>query len=936
MSDAFNTNININAVDNTAGAFTSVAEKMQAASKAAGTSIDDNLTKSIKRSQTAVNELAQTTKDKVAGTSSGDKSSVAGAFSFANEVLGEFATGVAAAFSVEKIVGFAKESYAAFASVEEGQIRIEAFTKANREHTNELVESMKRLTPEIRKNVEQQLADFLHLAEMTRLPYEQLTELFPKMQQEARIAHASFESTIAAVNVAVNSMKVPIEDIPKLLAQWSTQLPGIQEVFVRAFGNMAQHVSNLGIVGTEATAQLTSLITALAPLYGSGGRGINAAASQLDTLLTKLQTNKAAISMQGVPKGETIFDYIDAMLKQVDQVTKGDRNIFKNVFGGNTERISEGILIDNLTKIRDRAREIYEQGKGADLEHHPLFSPHAAQSLAELAAAAESLGLSLGHLLDAVGVTSGLTSFAKGVEAIADAIERLRKGEASEVLKDASKGLLDFGMEHPYLVPPMAVPWAIGKGIGAAGNAIGEAIPNIAPKVAPFISESPGAGSIRSRTPQSPIPGQKKEGWFNNLFGGGSTTPQPFGTSPPFSDFTPSGPRSSISDFSNPPSSNIEDRRFFDQAANEEMVHAMASRSDRGAAFTPGAGEMPWPQMAGVPGGWGMGGGGEGPGPGGGGGSGPGGGGGSAGYGHGGFRPSRGGTGGTIGGGDRGYSGGGGVGGVRHGQRGSGPGGDGVSAVENQSGVGAGLKGSAYLQAQRARFGADLEKNPGLKQELAALVAMENPKAGTAVVESLMNRMSMTGGSLRSGMHSGFYGPMNRGQVHWTGSHGQQAMMGHIDEALAGSNIIRGATDQGSGRDPNVNWQGGKVVIAGETFNDWGGHLGHEYSRRFRENQQRQVAAGGDAATGGAVPLPPSRPRTDEDTKGGHHQPSWLSDHHKMRKEMEKPIKVPIEPQHESHIESNRRTAARQTSRWDHIAQSRSDRWRSAANVGFA
>jgi hypothetical protein len=617
------------------------------------------------------------------------------------------------------------------------------------------------------------------------------------------------------------------------------------------------------------------------------------------------------------------------MLKQVDAVTKGDRNIFKNVFGGNTERISEGILIDNLTKIRDRAQEIYEQGKGADLEHHPLFSPHAAQSLAELSAAAESLGLSLGHLLDAVGVTSGLTSFAKGIEAIADAIERLRKGEVTQVLKETSKGLLDFGMEHPYLVPPLALPWAVGKGVGAGINAI-------TPETTPLAPGGPGARSTKKPTP----------GWF----GGSNTTPQPFGALPPFSEFT--GPRSSISDFSNPPSSNIEDRRFFDQAANEEMVHAMASRSDRGAAFTPGAGEVPWPQMAGVPGGWGMGGGGGGSGPGGGGGSGPGsdgGGDGGAGYGHGGFRPSHGGTGGMIGGGAapsggaalsggvrHGQRGSGGGGGVRHGQRGSGPGGDGVSAVENQSGVGAGLKGSAYLQAQRARFGADLEKNPGLKQELAALVAMENPKAGTAVVESLMNRMSMTGGSLRSGMHSGFYGPMNRGQVHWTGSHGQQAMMGHIDEALAGSNIIRGATDQGSGRDPNVNWQGGKVVIAGETFNDWGGHLGHEYSRRFRENQQRQVAAGGDATTGGAVPLPPSRPRTDEDTKGGHHQPSWLSDHHKMRKEMEKPIKVPIEPQHESHIESNRRTAARQTSRWDHIAQSRSDRWRSAANVGFA
>ena len=67
-------------------------------------------------------------------------------------------------------------------------------------------------------------------------------------------------------------------------------------------------------------------------------------------------------------------------------------------------------------------------------------------------------------------------------------------------------------------------------------------------------------------------------------------------------------------------------------------------------------------------------------------------------------------------------------------------------------------------------------------------------------------------------------------------------MFGAID-AAATSNLLKGATDQGSGNDPNVSWPGGKVVRDGETYNDWGGGAGHEGNRLFRERQQASIAA---------------------------------------------------------------------------------------------
>jgi hypothetical protein len=64
-----------------------------------------------------------------------------------------------------------------------------------------------------------------------------------------------------------------------------------------------------------------------------------------------------------------------------------------------------------------------------------------------------------------------------------------------------------------------------------------------------------------------------------------------------------------------------------------------------------------------------------------------------------------------------------------------------------------------------------------------------------------------------------------------------------IDEAIAGSHLIGGATDQGSGRDPNVNWQGGKVVRGGEVYNEWGGVRGHEGAHAYRMQVEAALAA---------------------------------------------------------------------------------------------
>lgn len=166
--------------------------------------------------------------------------------------------------------------------------------------------------------------------------------------------------------------------------------------------------------------------------------------------------------------------------------------------------------------------------------------------------------------------------------------------------------------------------------------------------------------------------------------------------------------------------------------------------------------------------------------------------------------------------------------------------------------AGEGLAGSAYLKARRERFAKEFADNPKVKQDLAAIVSMEHESDPTAVTESLMNRMDASHRTIESGIGGGahsFYGPVRHGLVPGRLRELQRnpkrlaRIMAGIDAALEGSNLIHGATDQGSGNDPNVAWQGGRIVRHGEVYNDWGGGPGHEGNRRFREAQEARVKA---------------------------------------------------------------------------------------------
>jgi hypothetical protein len=172
---------------------------------------------------------------------------------------------------------------------------------------------------------------------------------------------------------------------------------------------------------------------------------------------------------------------------------------------------------------------------------------------------------------------------------------------------------------------------------------------------------------------------------------------------------------------------------------------------------------------------------------------------------------------------------------------------------------------AAFLARKRAGFSEEL-KDPGTRKLLGAVISSENPGAGPAVAESLMNRTELVNEtrarqglpplSLKDmmigkggGRHS-FYGPIRSGAIN---EHLRKmddpayaaAMNKRTDLALAGSHTIGGFTDQGSRGDPNYEAGGTGININKERFNDWG-YSGSVAWRHHRE-QDMAAAARSDA-----------------------------------------------------------------------------------------
>lgn len=194
------------------------------------------------------------------------------------------------------------------------------------------------------------------------------------------------------------------------------------------------------------------------------------------------------------------------------------------------------------------------------------------------------------------------------------------------------------------------------------------------------------------------------------------------------------------------------------------------------------------------------------------------------------------------------------------------------------------------LAKDRARYAAELKRNPALARKVMRIAANEqgsNPRGTQSVIESMMNRASARGTSLATQARwheseGGYYQQGNMGRGALENPRQRAILTRALRNALAGSNISNYATDNASGGFAARERRSGKFTFqstyGGETFFSpgWGGGRSGPASRRAYAIWRRRLAGEHPAAVGHVGhanymrgPLPGPHDLTRVTTPGG-------------------------------------------------------------------
>jgi hypothetical protein len=845
----------------------------------------------------------------------------------------------------------ARRSFESYAELTRVLERLKFTTKASDEQMSSLGETFDEVAKRTGRSTDEIAKSFQEFYILTGQQYgPALEKMFKTISEASQVTGTSLESLSRIAGAAINNMKVPQEQMDVLIKKLAIDLPGSLESFAQMAPRVTESLNNIGLTGAKNAEEAALAFNALNVAFGNtrlSASAINEVLNQLYDGSTMFGKIMKPTLMDIRKYGGDVTDTFESMYKKLDAMHAFDPSTdpaMLKILGLDANTIKAiKIWHDSLDVTKQKLKESADAG-GEFGDRLKTVSRDPLAAINELKTGLENVKNTFGELMVEVGASEALKGVADTFNNISNAIRYM---EGHEKLKESSSedtwasigsgagaavlGAAGFAASGPLLGVPAGV---VGMG---AGGAAGRWAYRKSHGLDDSTSEH-GSGFNPGSSELSDTGGTG----FNKRFGNWPPKMAEGGivTKPTIAEIGENGAEAVVplggGTGGNSTKDNTEATKDNTNAINRMSAYMRSTNrrgiyAGAGVAYTPGAGETPTPAEAGIFGG------GE----------------------HGGAAMYRPGV------GPRAHPGGGalyrpGVGPRREaGASGGMLGGSAETASTTN------LQGNEVLAHERQPLVDEIENDPSLKEDVFKMAAMEESKGvpRTATMEALFNRVSMIrkhnpNYSIRNELHSGFYGPINRGGLNRPISAGSRATSASAyDAAKRGSNLIIGRTDQGAIGDPNAAGPG-RVRVPGTSgiYNYWQGsrgghHYSHEESAEFAAglNQRASTANSPQASSptdtntvmklqghefpfSGGGTSKPSGSVFDQGTSGVSH----LDQHRAMREEMERPIKMAIEAPQPPPLYSYRQRMARQQSRYQSDDMLGAPRYASQIDIGFA
>lgn len=422
-------NIRVTATDETQSVWKELGETLKKTSNTAQTALAGGMNKELDRTKEKIEWAGRAGKESI-------ERGITASFMNANKVVEAFAETMTEALSVAAVEEFGRHAFSTFASLERTLGRVGFAAHASKDQMEGLSTGMEDVATKVGISVEDLVKNFDDFRVKSGLSFEAAQQGFKNVADFSRVMGVSIESGTRLAAAAINSLKVPVEDIPKLLDGWSETIP---PSMLEPFANVAPKIftifSQMGFEGKKTAIDLSSMFIPIQNAFNN----TRAAAGEFLGLWSQMTSPSNSLGMIMLPmiskmraEGKTTEDVIEAIYVKLEKMHLFDGTDLSKKSIANYLSIDDNQLAmlkkgrDNIQEFRDRI-EAAGDSSGRVAKRLKQMAEDAQSSSETMGSAFEKFETSVGKVISPV-VVSGLHAVSSIFTTIADAVEKAGKG----------------------------------------------------------------------------------------------------------------------------------------------------------------------------------------------------------------------------------------------------------------------------------------------------------------------------------------------------------------------------------------------------------------------------------------------------------------------------------------------------------------------------